>query len=337
MQISFLTPAGLAIALVALVPLTALALTELRARRVRRTLGLVAPRRARTVLLALAFVTAGVLVGAAAAQPVLERGAMRHERIDVNGWVVIDSTRSMLAAATPRSANRIARARLIATELRAAVPELKLGLASLTDRVLPHVFPTLGEDVYAATLQHSVGIERPPPSRQRVNATDLNALLQLGPQGFYPTTPERRIVVVLSDFETDPFSTTKLGAGLRRQRLEPIFIHVWDEEERIFGSLADAGYRPNPVSAAVVRRLATAAHGSAFSEAELDEASASLQALLGTGARRPLWQERSRTELAPWLALGALLPLGFVLWRRNLPSYSEAARALRARRANRPA
>jgi hypothetical protein len=191
-------------------------------------------------------------------------------------------------------------------------------VASLTDRVLPHLFPSLAEDVYAATLQHSVGIERPPPSRRRVNATDLNALLQLGPQGFYPATPERRILVVLSDFETDPFSTTRLGAGLRRQRIEPIFVHVWGARERIFGALADAGYRPNPESVDVVRRLATAARGKAFSEADVEQASSALRALLGEGTRRPLWHERSRTELAPWLSLAALLPLGFVLWRRNL-------------------
>ena len=319
MQVSLLTPAGLAVALVALVPLVALALSELRARRVRRTLGLVAPRRALSVLLALAIVVAGVLVGAAAAQPVLERGATRHERTDVNGYVVIDSTRSMLAAPSARSANRIARARLLATELRAAVPELRVGVASLTDRVLPHLFPTLAEDVYAATLEHSVGIERPPPGRRRVNATDLNALQQLGPQGFYPATPERRIVVVLSDFETDPFSTTKLGAALRRQRIEPIFVHVWGAEERIFGSAADAGYRPDPDSVETVRSLGAAAAGSAFAEDEIERAKQRLRDVLGEGTRRPLWQERSRTELAPWLSLGALLPLGFVLWRRNLP------------------
>ena len=319
MQFSLLTPAGLAVALVALVPLVALALSEVRARRVRRTLGLAAPQRTLSILLALAFVAAGALVGAAAAQPVLERGSMRHERTDVSGYVVIDSTRSMLAAPGPRSANRIARARVIATELRAAVPELRVGVASLTDRVLPHLFPTLGEDVYAATLEHSVGIERPPPSRRRVNATDLNALLQLGPQGFFPATPERRIVVVISDFETDPFSTTKLGAALRRQRIEPIFVHVWGPRERIFGGLADAGYRPDPDSLESVRDLAARARGSAFAESEVEQASRALRDLLGEGTRRPLWQERSRTELAPWLSLGALLPLGFVLWRRNLP------------------
>lgn len=319
MHLSLLTPAGAAVALVALVPLAALVLTELRARRVRRVLGLGAPPRRLGALLALALAAAGLLVGAAAAQPVLERGATRHERMDVNAYVVVDSTRSMLAAATPRSANRIARSRALALELRAAVPELKVGLASLTDRVLPHLFPTLSEDVYAAALRHSIGIERPPPSRRRQNATDLNALAQLGPQGFFPATPERRIVVVLSDFETDPFSTAKLGAILRRQRLELILVHVWDREERIFGGLGDAGYRPSARSLQTVEQLAGAAGGRAFAEAELDRAKAALRDALGEGPARPLWQERSRTELAPWLSLAALLPLAFVLYRRNLP------------------
>jgi VWA domain-containing protein len=318
MQISLLTPAGGLVALVALLPLTALALTEVRARRVREVLALRAPSRTFTVMLALAVFFAGILVGAAAAQPVLERGVTRSERTDVNAYVVIDGTRSMLAASGRRAASRLARARAAARELRTAVPELRVGLASFTDRMLPHLFPTSDADVYAATLEHSIGIERPPPSRPRRNATDLNALQQLGAQGYFPATPERRIVVVLSDFETDPFSTTKLGAALRRQRLEPLFVHLWDGEERIFGGLGDAGYRPDPASVATVRRLAEASRGRAFAEAELGEAKAALRTLLGDGPRRPLWQERSRTELAPWLSLAAILPLGFVLWRRNL-------------------
>lgn len=318
MQISLLTPAGLAVALVAFVPLAALLLTEIRARRVRRALGLGPPTGLFTALLALSIVAAGLLVGAAAAQPVLERGATRYERTDVNAYVVVDETRSMLAAPDARSATRLARARALATELRAAVPELKLGVASLTDRVLPHLFPTLDEDVYAATLAHSIGIERPPPSKRQPNATDLTALQQLGPQGFFPSTPERRIVVVLSDFETDPFSTKKLGAALQRQRIQLILIHVWDGEERIWGSAADAGYRPSPASRETVRQLAAAAGGSAFTEDELSQAKRTLRDLLGEGTRRPLWRERSRTELAPWLALGTVVPLGFVLYRRNL-------------------
>jgi hypothetical protein len=67
-----------------------------------------------------------------------------------------------------------------------------------------------------------------------------------------------------------------------------------------------------------MRRLAGAAAGRAFTEEELPEAEQALHALLGSGTRRPLWKESSRTELAPWLALAAVLPLGFVVWRRNL-------------------
>lgn len=318
MQVSLLTPAGAAVALVALLPLVALVLTELRARQVRRVLGLGQRPRRGPALLAVSFAAAGVLVGAAAAQPLLERGELRHERTDVNAYVVIDSTRSMLAAPDRRAAIRLARARAVAQELRAAVPELKVGLASMTDRVLPHLFPTLDLDVYAATLRHSIGIERPPPSRRRHNATDLAALAQLGPNGFFPATPERRIVVVLSDFETDPFSARKLGASLRRQRVEPLLVHVWDGGERIWGGLGDAGYRPDPRSETVARRLAGAAGGRAFAERELPQAKRALRELLGEGTRRPLWRESSRTELAPWLALAAVVPLGLILYRRNL-------------------
>ena len=123
---------------------------------------------------------------------------------------------------------------------------------------------------------------------------------------------------MLSDFETDPYSVQKLGASLRRQRLEALFVHVWDGAERIWGGLGDAGYRPDPGSEAAARRLAAATAGRTFAERELPQAKRALRELLGDGTRRPLWRESSRTELAPWLALAAVVPLGFVLWRRNL-------------------
>ena len=317
MEITLLTPAGLAVALVALVPLAALALTEVRARRVRRALMLVRPSRLSTALLALAIVLAGLLVGGAAAQPVLERGTTLHERTDVNAYVIIDTTRSMLAAEGRRSATRLARSRAIANELRDAIPEVKVGVASLTDRVLPHLFPTMNVDVFRATVVNSIGIERPPPARRRHNSTLLTSLEQLGAQGFFPATPERRLVVVLSDFETDPFPIAKLGAQLNRQRLELLLVHVWDGEERILGGVGDAGYRPDPKSAETHDGLARAAAGTAYGEDEVEAVARDLRRRLGDGPRKPLWQEHSRTELAPWLSLAALLPLGFVLYRRN--------------------
>lgn len=318
MDLSFTTPLGAVVGLLAIVPLAALLLTELRARRVRNVLGLGAPGRLVTALLALSVAATGLLVGAAAAEPVLERGTTRHERTDVNAWVVVDQTRSMLAARGARLPNRIARARELAVQLRAAVPELKVGVASFTDRTLPHLFPTLDEDVFAATVRHSIGIERPPPSRRRRTATALAALEALGTHGFFPATPERRIAVVLSDFETDPFSVAQLGARLRRQRIELVLVHVWDSSERIFGGVEDAGYRPDPASRRTASRLAAAANGQAFGETDAGRAASALLRQLGSGTLEPRWQERARTELAPWLALAALVPLGVILWRRNL-------------------
>jgi hypothetical protein len=318
MDLSFTTPLGAVVGFVAAVPLVALLFTELRARRVRSVLGLGAPGRIVTALLVLAIVAAGVLVGAAAAEPVLERGGTRYERTDANAWLVVDQTRSMLAAQGPRRPNRIARARELGVQLRAAVPELRMGVASFTDRVLPHLFPTLDDEVFAATVRHSLGIEQPPPNRRRRTVTLLGALEALGTHGFFPPTPERRIAVVLSDFETDPFSAAQLGARLRRQRIELVLVHVWDARERIYGGLGDAGYRPDPASRRTVSRLAEAANGQAFGETDARRAEAALRRQLGSGTREPRWQERSRTELAPWLALAALVPLGVILWRRNL-------------------
>ena len=116
-------------------------------------LGLGAPGRLVTALLALAIAAAGLLVGAAAAEPVSSAARTRYERTDASAWVVVDETRSMLAARGRRGPSRIARAQELALQLRAAVPELKVGVASFTDRVLPHLFPTLDDEVFAATVR----------------------------------------------------------------------------------------------------------------------------------------------------------------------------------------
>ena len=64
--------------------------------------------------------------------------------------------------------------------MRASLPDVPVGLVSLTDRVLPHLFPSTDQDVFAATLERSLGIEKPPPrSSFATGATSLNALATL--------------------------------------------------------------------------------------------------------------------------------------------------------------
>ena len=105
----------------------------------------------------------GAFVAIAAAQPVLVTREEQLVRRDAELYVVIDTSRSMLAAADAGEPNRFDRAKRIATELRREFPDLPMGLASMTDRLLPHLFPTVDGATYGATLARAMGVDRPPP------------------------------------------------------------------------------------------------------------------------------------------------------------------------------
>ncbi len=129
----------------------------------RGALGVVEPRRRELVPPLVGLVLGGVLLGLAAAQPVFEWTSDRTVRTDAEAFVVLDVSRSMLAQRSLDEPMRIERAKKAATELRAALPDVPVGVASLTDRVLPHLFPSADQEVFEATLERSVGIEQPPP------------------------------------------------------------------------------------------------------------------------------------------------------------------------------
>jgi hypothetical protein len=173
----FLSPRGAVIAVGVVLPLLALVLVRRRAGRVRATLGLVEPRAAGLVVAVVAVLAAGAFLGLAAAQPVVERSTTVRTRTDVEAFVVLDLTRSMLARRDTGSATRVERAKTTAVTLRRSLPEIRVGVASLTDRTLPHLFPSVDQDVFEATLDRSLGIERPPPrSSFATVATSLDAL-----------------------------------------------------------------------------------------------------------------------------------------------------------------
>ena len=90
------------------------------------------------------------------------RGDAAADRVDVRparcatdaeAFVVIDTSRSMLARSSPRSTIRYARARAAALRFRDAFADVPVGIASFTDRVLPHLFPSADDDVFVATLR----------------------------------------------------------------------------------------------------------------------------------------------------------------------------------------
>ena len=159
----FLTPIGALLAFGVALPLVALLLVRRRAGRLRGQLGLAEPPSRRLVILLGAVLAAGACLGFAAAQPVIERTKTLRTRTDAEAFIVLDVSRSMLAQRDTGSPTRLERARAAAKELRSAWPEVPVGVASLTDRVLPHLFPSVDESVFAATIDRSLGIEQPPP------------------------------------------------------------------------------------------------------------------------------------------------------------------------------
>ena len=316
-SLSFLTPAAALVALVGLLPVAVHLHRERRARAVRRTLGLGEPSQGPPRTLLAALVAVPLLGGVAAAQPVLDRAQPRQQRVDAELIVVLDTTRSMLAASGPDRPTRLERARAAALALRGRVPQVRAGLASLTDRTLPHLFPTIDPRTFALTLERSIGVERPPPAVPSTLATDLGSLAAVANQRFFSPQARRRVLVVLTDGETEE-PGPELAAALRRGRIETVFLHLHKPGERIhLAGVADRAYRSDPASPRRLARLATAVGGASFAEDELGTAAAHVAERLGDGPTSPRPQ-RDLLALMPYVTLAAAFPLALVLRRRNL-------------------
>lgn len=320
MSLTILTPLGALLALGLVLPLVAMLRARRKAAAVREELGVAAPgRRALAVPLG-ALVAGAALLGLAAAQPVFEWTSDRRLRTDAEAFVVLDVTRSMLAQRDVGAPMRIERAKAAATTIRAALPEVRVGIASLTDRVLPHVFPTADQEVFAATLDRSVGIERPPPrSAFATGATSLSALATLRGLRYFTPTSRKRVAIVLTDGESQPVANARLGGLFRREpAIEVVFVHVWDEDERVHSrGVPEPQYRPDPSSRAALDRLASSTKGAVFTERQVGAAAGRARELLGSGPSVVVGEQAGRLALAPYLAAAALLPFGLLLWRRD--------------------
>lgn len=319
MSLSFLTPLGALFAVAALAPLVVLLARQRRGRRIRRALGLPPPSLASRLPLAVALAAVPGLLALAATQPVVETTQLVRERTDAEVFVAIDTSRSMLAAPGPAGASRLERAREAALALRDAFPSVPIGIASFTDRLLPHLFPTTDRRVFAAVLDESVGIERPPPTfffSER--ASTFDALAAAPANEYFSPAARRRLLVVLTDGEIRELELDLAGAFRRRPRVEPLFVRFWAEGERIYETgVAEEGYRPDPASGALFTQIASQIGGRVHAEGGATGLHADVGELLGTGPTRARTLEGERRPLMPYITLAALLPLGLVLVKRN--------------------
>src|SRR5215213_9762017 len=304
MEVTLLTPSGAALALAVVVPLLAFRLLSHRAQAVRAALRLPEPGRlARAVPIA-AIVVAAALLGLAAAQPRIEWTSERAVRADAEVFVVVDTSRSMLARTNPGAPIRYDRATDAALRIRRALPEVRVGIASFTDRVLPHLFPSLDEDVFRATLLRSIGIDRPPPRGAfSTTATRLESLETIVSQRYFSPGVRNRLIVVLTDGESVPIAGARIAVSFRRPPgVRSIFVHFWDESEGVYdGAVPEPQYRPDPRARGILESAAATVGGAVFDESELDAAIGEAKKLLGSGETVREGDRRNRLALAPYL------------------------------------
>lgn len=316
--VSLLSPAAGLIALAAVLPLVMLGQALQRARNVRERLQLLEPADARRRRVGLAVVSLGVLVGLAATQPVWAQTHTQKVRKDAEAYIVFDISRSMLASIGPTGATRLERAKEAALRLRAQFPEIPMGIASMTDRTLPHLFPSPDQSAFHATVEQAIDIEQPPPIAQfRTVGSTLAALSTVPLRGFFSPSARERVLIVYTDGESRKFDIGSLAAVLRRAPgIRPVFVHTWDAKELVYSDgVAEPDYRPRAGSGAVLQRTAKAAGGSAYEERDSGRAASAVREYLGSGATTAERQAQDELSMGPFVLALAALPLLYLLLR----------------------
>ena len=260
-----------------------------------------------------------MLVGIGAAQPVLEEWDERPERVDAQVFLALDTSRSMLASAGPGKPSRYERAAAAAKGLREALGDVPIGIASMTDRVLPHLFPTSNPRSFDSVLRYSIGVDRPASDEAgNTRATDLEATKAFA-DGNYFRGGQRRLLVVFTDAESKSIDSGELARAYEDAHIETIMVRFWAEGERVYGpDGVEEAYVPVADSAAVAERYAQAVKGETFDEGELGAAFQAARSKLGSGTEVTYVKTADIQPLGPFVLLAALFPLGFLLWRRNV-------------------
>jgi hypothetical protein len=237
---------------------------------------------------------------------------------------VVDVSRSMTASPARGAATRLERARQAAVFLRNQVPDVPAGVAGLTDRVLPYLFPTLDVAAFAHTVDKSVAPESPPPDRVATVATSFDGLATLGSDGFFSPTGRTRTCVLLTDGETrTDESSVFVGSGVTAGDESPsagaaelaaargctlVVVGVGGPGDRIrnAGGTIEAAYRPEPSAAATLRRLADDAGGTLATTGSLGPAANAVRSAAEVGPTRQTDARTTYRSLAALLvALGA--------------------------------
>jgi hypothetical protein len=319
-SLTLLAPWTLTLCVLAVVPIVTLIVVERRQRRVVAALGLAPAQSTANRWAAGLAAVACLALGVAAARPVITSTTTRDARTASEVLFVVDVSRSMTASPARGAATRLERARRAAVSLRNEVPDVPAGVAGLTDRVLPYLFPTLDLAAFAQTVDRSVTPESPPPDQVATVATSFDGLSTLGSDGFFSPRARTRTCVLLTDGETrtGDESSVFVGSGATAGDESPsagaaelaavrgctlVVVGVGGPGDRIRDARGaiEGAYRPEPSAAATLRRLADDAGGTLATTGSLGPAAKALRSAAEVGPTR---QEPGRTT---YRSLAALL------------------------------
>lgn len=321
MGVSFLTPLGGLFALAAAAPLAALAVMERRTGRLRRLFSLAAPRQRDLVTSAVALGLLPALVAVAATQPVVIHKQALSERVDSQVFVIFDTSLSMSARSGRHSLTRLGRAKQEVKALVTQLGDIPVGIATMTDRVLPTLLPTTNTGLVVRTVNEAVAIDEPPPTLlYRGRATTLAALVPLQRDHLFAPSVKHPILVVFTDGEEQappPFSSYDTIA--QQVGIPPLFVHVWAPTDRVYiHGRVDPKYQPDPTSGRVLAQFAEQTHGKVIPEGDVRGLLDAIRGEAGSHPATTTFLGYSRVALGPWFLLAGVFPLGFLFWRRNL-------------------
>jgi hypothetical protein len=336
--VTFLTPRGALLAVAALAPLAASVLSATRNANARALLGLEPPSSDRLVA---AVAAIPLLLGLAAAEPVVRTHVGRRIRTDAQAIFVFDTSRSMAAAAAAGAPTRMGQAKAAAIRLRRdAIPDVPSGVGSLTTQLLPHLFPTSAVAAFDSTVEKAIGVEKPlPPALQfGLLGTSFQPLGQLRDQGFFTPSAKERLAVLLTDGESGAYDPSSVGdqlvgansstsfTGTTTRPEAPVrlvIIRFGHSTDRIYESngSVEAVYLPDPGADRIVSTLASSGKGRVFDTGQLGEAARTMRALLGTGPAITRGVRTGNIELAPYVVLATLPLLVLLVWKRNLTAF----------------
>jgi hypothetical protein len=309
---TLLAPWLLLLALLGVMPVGAIVGMRRRQRRAAAALGLTPVSRRRLAAEAALALLALAALAVVAATPVRWQRDTVGERRDAQAYVVIDTSRSMLARRSVEAPDRLETARTTARYLAAALPaNLPVGLAAFNDQPLPLLAPTVDRDALRDTLPNAnISLPTSPmylsndsfAATRTPQSSNYAALVVMAVSSFYSPETAHRLLFFLTDDDTSSYRAGAVARTLRRAGIMLIAIRVGSETDRLYFQVGstiriDAHYRFARRNMRLLAATALGSGGRFVHEGDTGAAVAFAARELGSPA--PSKVRRLTTEQAP--------------------------------------